>query len=281
MAAITTRTLIEKAYDIATIAVPTDPSADLKEEIFGYWRAGARDVVSRAKQARPDLILGMVSQSSVAANTDYVSVDVDSVDTILSVRRNNYPCMQVSFNESQLYDDASSGSILESSIYHPVFFVDTSTADSSRVRVMPTNHTSIEVDLVEFSAIDAVDIYVATSANNLPTLSETLFLTYLAIRLIDNEIGNHITAGDYNGAIDSAKNFINSLTHNSIDIDVQARLEDDDIETASVAIQAAKNELDRAMGSLKEVEQLQARKNQLMQEYYGALGSSGGSQDKE
>ena len=65
MAAVTSRTLIEKAYDLATIAVPAGPSNDLKEEIYGYWRAGARDVVAKAKQGRPDLLIGMVSQSAV------------------------------------------------------------------------------------------------------------------------------------------------------------------------------------------------------------------------
>ena len=286
MAAITTRNLLEKAYDIANISIPSTPlDAALEEQLYAHWRAGARDFVDKASKVRPDLLTGIVTRTSADSSvTTGVNIGIDSVNTITSVMRNSYPCSQISQSETKFYDGTTSGSIYEATIINPVFYIDTGTANQSLVKVLPLLHSSIDVDHVNYTNIDAAiigDQTVAnqsvagvTSVNNLPTLAETTMCTYLAIKILGIEISNFLTAGDYNNAIDKSEKLIDDLTKNSVAIDVESRISDDETELASVALATAKQELDRAMGSLKELENLEMRKNRLMQEYFAVFGAS-------
>ena len=283
MAAVTTRTLGEKIYDLAGVPQLTDPTA-MEEELYGYWRAGARDFVSRAMVNNPEMLNGMISQASGDNSATHVNVTTESINTVMSVLRNDYPCSQISFADSKLYNDSASGSIYEASIYNPVFFIDPATANESRVKVLPTGHTSIKVNYISFTAIDAVEIWTndnvtpprvgATGVANLPIFVETALCTYVAIRVINLTIASFIASGDYANAIDKAKSFIQNLQNGGIDIDLEHLLADEDVEIATVALAGAKAELDRAMGSLKELEQLQIRKNELQRNYFSYFGQS-------
>ena len=283
MASVTTRTLGEKIYDLAGVPQLTDPTS-MEEELYGYWRAGARDFVSRAMVNNPEMLNGMISQASGDNNATHVNVTTESINTVMSVLRNDYPCSQISFADSKLYNDSASGSIYEASIYNPVFFIDPATANESRVKVLPTGHTTIKVNYISFTAIDAVEIWTndnvtpprvgATGVANLPIFVETALCTYVAIRVINLTIASFIASGDYANAIDKAKSFIQNLQNGGIDIDLEHLLADEDVEIATVALAGAKAELDRAMGSLKEVEQLQIRKNELQRNYFSYFGQS-------
>ena len=288
MPAITTRTLGEKIYDLAGLDPLTNPTS-IEEELYAYWRAGARDFVSRAMVNNPQILNGMISQAEADNSATHINVTTESINTVMSVMRNDYPCVQISYADSKLYNDATSGSIYEASTFNPVFFIDPSTANESRVKVLPVTHTTIKVNYISFTAIDAVVLITnaevnpprtgATSVSNLPTAVELGISTYVAIRLLDHEINAFMSSGDFSDAMDSAKNFMTNLSDSSVDIDVKARLAEDEIETATVSIGAAKGELERAMGSLKDVEQWQMRKNQLVREYHSFFG--GRSPEKE
>ena len=298
------RFLSQKIFDIAGL---THSSGD-SDKVHAYWRAGARDTVTRSLRSDPTIVSGMFNQET---GTTSLAIALDEVHTIMSVLRDNYPCSKISFAESNLYDDSTSGSIHESSIYNPVWYVDTALSNTPTIKVLPTSSTSIKAELINYDGIDDVDLFDETESGGLSITMETLLVLYVAIRILNDEMStqaSNITFSALTGtpgftAFDDALTHAQDLIDNSGGIsgltsDAVDFIEEGDTEQVAVVIAAAKQELERAAVSvgkfepaiaeakaymeseLKELEQLAIRKSQLMQEYYGYFGQQQKSKER-
>jgi hypothetical protein len=261
-------TFLAKIFNLVGTSVPSGTTYT-SNQWKNYFEEGARDVVYRSVKTDVELIKSLITEFSVSGN-DYTIAD-DSVQTVLSVMRDDYKCTEVPKDRYKWYSDqANNGGIYEASALHPIYTIDNRTAGNSVIKTLPASATTVSVQKIDYTSIDGADLNTSESINGVSPQLANLIILFTAIRILNDNIVSQTDAivtlagtietalntylgdGTMRDALDNAKALIDSKAkdHSSanavVTTDAFEWIDDEDSEMIQAVMMVAQQEVSRA-----------------------------------